>query len=108
MYRCVRIDGFPYLDKIRRVENLGLNKVLGVCQFRSKKTRNAPTVMMRVFEGGDGWTSGGRSERSSESGDLDREEARDRCGEGISVVILLVGAHCYDVQSNSSAKGFSS
>jgi hypothetical protein len=49
-----------------------------------------PTVMMRVFEGGDGWTSGGRSERSRESGDLDREEARDRCGEGISVLILLM------------------
>lgn len=48
---------------------------------------------MRVFEGGEGWTSGGKSERSSESGDFDREDARDRCGDGIWVAILFVGTH---------------
>jgi hypothetical protein len=39
--------------------------------------------MMSVFEGGDGSTSGGRSERSRESGDLLPDDARERCGEGI-------------------------
>jgi hypothetical protein len=38
--------------------------------------------MMSVFEGGDGSTSGGRSERSRESGDLVPDDARERCGEG--------------------------
>jgi hypothetical protein len=40
-------------------------------------------VMMSVFEGGDGSTSGGRSERSSESGDFVPDDARERTGEGI-------------------------
>jgi hypothetical protein len=38
--------------------------------------------MMSVFEGGDGSTSGGRSEKSRESGDLLPEEARERIGDG--------------------------
>lgn len=40
------------------------------------------TVMMRVLEGGDGSTRGGRSERLRESGDLDPDDARERCGDG--------------------------
>ena len=48
-------------------------------------------MIISVFEGGDGCTSGGRSERSSESGDLVRDEARDRCGDGMAVVISVVG-----------------
>jgi hypothetical protein len=40
------------------------------------------TVMMSVFEGGDGSTSGGRSEKSRESGDLLPDDARERCGDG--------------------------
>lgn len=90
MYWCVVVDGFPNLDEVRRVKDFRFNKILGDGQFKSDKLEVAPTVMMSVFEGGDGWTSGGRSERSRESGDLDREEARDRCGEGISVLILLI------------------
>lgn len=40
-------------------------------------------VIMSVFEGGDGSTSGGRSERSRDSGDLEPDEALERCGDGI-------------------------
>lgn len=46
-------------------------------------------MIMRVFEGGEGSTSGGRSERSSDSGDLGREEVRERDGDGISPDIML-------------------
>lgn len=42
------------------------------------------TVIIRVFEGGEGSTRGGRSERSNDSGDLVPEDARERTGEGIS------------------------
>jgi hypothetical protein len=45
-------------------------------------TERTPTVMMSVFEGGDGSTSGGRSERSRESGDLLPDDARERMGDG--------------------------
>jgi hypothetical protein len=48
------------------------------------------TVMMRVFDGGDGSTSGGRSERSMESGDLLRDDARERCGEGMVACMLEI------------------
>lgn len=52
--------------------------------------------MIKVFEGGEGSTSGGRSERSIESGDLLLEEARERDGEGrvacmVAVAIMCVG-----------------
>jgi len=40
--------------------------------------------MIRVLEGGVGSTSGGRSERSSFSGDLLPEDALERVGDGIS------------------------
>jgi hypothetical protein len=46
--------------------------------------------MIKVFEGGEGCTSGGRSERSSESGDLDRDDVRECCGEGRSVAMAVV------------------
>jgi hypothetical protein len=45
--------------------------------------RGEHTVMISVFEGGDGSTSGGRSERSRESGDFVPDDARERTGEGI-------------------------
>lgn len=45
-------------------------------------------VMMRVFEGGDGSTSGGKSDRSIESGDLLRDDARERCGDGMVACML--------------------
>lgn len=47
-----------------------------------KLTSATLTVMMSVFEGGDGSTSGGRSEKSRESGDLLPDDARERCGDG--------------------------
>jgi len=44
---------------------------------------------MRVLEGGDGWTSGGRSERSRVSGDLfsSVEDCREGLGEGKTLAI---------------------
>lgn len=48
--------------------------------------------MIRVFEGGDGSTSGGRSERSIDSGDLERDEARDRCGDGRVACMFMVAS----------------
>jgi hypothetical protein len=45
---------------------------------------------MRVFEGGDGSISGGRSERSIESGDLVPDDARERCGEGIVACMFAI------------------
>lgn len=47
------------------------------------------TVMMSVFEGGDGSTSGGRSERSRESGDLLPDDARERIGDGGRVACMF-------------------
>lgn len=38
-------------------------------------------VMRSVFDGGDGWLSGGREERSSERGVRDLEETGDDIGE---------------------------
>lgn len=46
--------------------------------------------MMSVFDGGDGSTSGGRSERSIESGDLLLDDARERCGEGMLCCMLAI------------------
>jgi len=45
---------------------------------------------MRVFEGGEGCTSGGRSERSRDSGDLERDDALERWGDGISAGMVAV------------------
>jgi hypothetical protein len=50
--------------------------------------------MIKVFEGGDGSTSGGRSERSRESGDLLPDDARERDGVGI-VTCMLAAAIMY-------------
>ena len=47
------------------------------------------TVIIRVLEGGDGSTSGGRSDKSRESGDLVPDDARDRCGDGIVVCTCM-------------------
>jgi hypothetical protein len=50
------------------------------------------TVMIRVFEGGEGCVRGGRSERSSESGDLVRDEDRECCGEGMFVAMAVISS----------------
>jgi hypothetical protein len=42
-----------------------------------------------VLEGGDGWINGGKSERSSDSGDLVPEDARERCGDGSAVAMVV-------------------
>lgn len=52
------------------------------------------TVIMRVFEGGDGSTSGGRSERLRESGDLLPEDARERTGEGAVACMFAMRYAC--------------
>lgn len=53
--------------------------------FQSAGANLVLTVIRRVFDGGEGVTSGGRSERSSDSGVLrpfdERLEERDRVGE---------------------------
>jgi hypothetical protein len=46
-------------------------------------------VIIRVFEGGDGSTSGGRSERSRDSGDFEPDAAREREGEGIVAAMFV-------------------
>jgi hypothetical protein len=46
--------------------------------------------MISVFEGGDGSTSGGRSERSIESGDLLPDDARERCGDGAVACMFAI------------------
>ena len=56
-------------------------------------------VIMRVFEGGDGSTSGGRSERSRDSGDLLRDDARERCGDGTATCMIAVVSVCKSVLS---------
>jgi len=54
---------------------------------------------MRVFEGGDGSTSGGRSERSRDSGDLLRDDARERCGDGTATCMFAVVSVCKSMLS---------
>jgi hypothetical protein len=46
--------------------------------------------MMSVFDGGDGSTRGGKSERSRESGDLLPDDALERCGDGIVACMLAI------------------
>lgn len=48
---------------------------------------------MRVFEGGDGSTSGGKSERSRERFDL-FDDALERCGDGVVACMSAVGCAC--------------
>lgn len=49
-------------------------------------------VMIRVFEGGDGWTSCGRSEKSRVSGDLEPDDARERWGDGSVACMFMVAS----------------
>ena len=58
------------------------------------------TVMIRVFDGGDGWTSGGRSERSSESGDLLPDDAREREGDGMVTCMFAVASMCVECRGS--------
>lgn len=46
------------------------------------KSQERLTVIMSVFDGGDGSISGGRLERSRESGDRLPDDVRERCGDG--------------------------
>lgn len=55
------------------------------------------TVIIRVFEGGEGSTSGGRSEKSRESGDLLLDDARERDGEGRLACMFAVAIMCMGV-----------
>jgi hypothetical protein len=55
--------------------------------------------MINVFEGGDGSTSAGRSERSRESGDLLPDDARERDGDGMATCISAVAIICVDRDS---------
>lgn len=47
-------------------------------------------VIMRVFEGGEGSTSGGKLERSRDRFDL-FDDALERCGDGVDACMLAVG-----------------
>ena len=58
------------------------------------------TVMIRVFDGGDGWTSGGRSERSSESGDVLPDDARERDGDGMVTCMFAVASMCVECRGS--------
>lgn len=78
------IDRFADLGESVELEDFGREEVLQVLlAILFICTKTVHTVIMRVFEGGDGSTSGGRSERSSESGDLVPDDARERCGDGM-------------------------
>jgi len=48
------------------------------------------TVTISVLDGGDGSISGGRVERSRESGDRLLEDARERCGDGRVACMLAI------------------
>ena len=67
------------------------------------------TVIMSVLDGGEGCISGGRSERSMDSGDLLRDEARERCGEGIVSDMLCMCdcvAVCVCILAGSAGRRF--
>lgn len=55
------------------------------------------TVIISVLVGGEGWIRGGRSERSMDSGDLDRDDARDRGGEVMVSDMLWLWLWCLAV-----------
>ena len=38
MYWCVVVDGFPNLDEVRRVKDLGFNKILSDGQLEIRRT----------------------------------------------------------------------
>ena len=48
------------------------------------------TVTISVLDGGDGSISGGRVERSRESGDRLLEDARERCGDGRAACMFAI------------------
>lgn len=54
----------------------------------------AHTVIIRVLLGGEGSTSGGRSERSRERADLLPDDVRERCGDGIVTCMFAVAIIC--------------
>ena len=100
---CVDIDRLPDFCQGGGLEDLGCKQVL-VCALAVRiETRlgDTHTVIIKVFEGGDGSTSGGRSERSSESGDLLLEDARECDGDGMVACMFAAAIMC--VESRDSA-----
>lgn len=94
MHFGVCVDGLPDFGEGGGLEDLGCEEVLGELAEVCRLLVQALTVMISVFEGGDGSTSGGRSERSRDSGDLLLDDARERDGDGI-VTCMLAGAIIY-------------
>jgi hypothetical protein len=85
MDRSMLVYELTHLDEVLRMKYLGFLEVLkGLLVWSVASLRHVLTVMIRVLDGGDGSTSGGRSERSNDSGDFAPEDARERTGEGIS------------------------
>lgn len=90
----VRVDGLPDFGESGGLEDLGREEVLGVLAGGHGWIAEAPTVIIKVFEGGEGSTSGGRSERSRESGDLLPDDARERDGDGMVTCMFAVAIIC--------------
>jgi hypothetical protein len=86
------VYGFADFCECGDVENFGRKKVLACvsCASAFWDVATVLTVMISVFDGGDGSTSGGRSERSRESGDLLPDDARERCGEGTVACMFAI------------------
>lgn len=63
-------------------------KTCQLLQLLESLCRKKHTVIIRVLDGGDGSTRGGRFERSIESGDLFPDDARERSGEGVAGCIV--------------------
>lgn len=88
--RGMPVDRLADLDQVGGAEYLRLDEVLDPVNCDASQAKSgALTVIMSVFEGGDGCTSGGRSERSSDSGGLVLDEARERCG-GVDICADMV------------------
>ena len=92
---CVRVDGLSNLCEGGGLEDLWRKEVLRpvLAEF-AVRFQGIHTVIISVFDGGDGSTRGGRSERSRESGDLLPEEARERNGDGMVTCIFAAAIMC--------------
>jgi hypothetical protein len=88
------VDRLAELCEGGDVEDLWREEVLRMSARFTEVFQVRLTVIMRVFEGGDGSTSGGRSERSRDSGDLLRDDARERCGDGTATCMFEMYAEC--------------
>jgi hypothetical protein len=88
------VDGFAELGEGGDVKDLSCEQVLEMLVTAVEMWQVMHTVIMRVLEGGDGSTSGGRSERSRDSGDLFPDDARERCGEGTATCMFATVSRC--------------